>query len=142
MARVDFYVLAQAGPQHRQAFACRLAEKAYRLDHSVLILAPGAADAERLDELLWTFRDGSFVPHHRIAPATRELDSPVTIGCEGDAVEPGDLLINLCDEIPACAEAFPRVAELVTSDEECRHKSRKRFATYRDRGHTLETHKV
>jgi DNA polymerase III subunit chi len=142
MSRVDFYVLAQAGPQYRHSFACRLAEKAYRLDHSVLILAPNTADAERLDELLWTFRDGSFVPHHRIATATRDLDSPVTIGCEDDPVPAGDLLINLCDEIPACAESFPRVAELVTSDEECRQKSRKRFTAYRDRGHTLETHKV
>jgi DNA polymerase-3 subunit chi len=142
MSRIDFYVLQQAGPQHRQSFACRLAEKAYRLDNSVLILTPSSSEAERLDELLWTFRDGSFVPHHRIAAATRELESPVTIGCDGDAVPPGDLLINLCDEIPACADTFPRVAELVTSDEECRQKSRKRFTAYRERGHTLETHKV
>lgn len=142
MSRVDFYVLAQAGPQSRQSFACRLAEKAYRLDHSVLILTPSTADAERVDELLWTFRDGSFVPHHRITPATGELDSPVTIGCEGDPVAAGDLLINLCDAIPACAESFPRVAELVTSDEECRQLSRKRFAAYREQGHTLETHQV
>ena len=44
--------------------------------------------------------------------------------------------------IPAFAEAFPRVAELVSSDAECKQLSRKRFAEYRDRGHTLETHNV
>lgn len=142
MARVDFYILNQAGPQSRQSFACRLAEKAYRLDNTVHIHTGSRADAERIDELLWTFRDGSFVPHHRLAGSTGPLDSPVTIGCEADDVEPCDLLINLCDEIPACAEAFPRVAELVTSDHECKQLSRKRFATYRDQGHTLETHNV
>jgi DNA polymerase-3 subunit chi len=142
MARVDFYVLNQAGAQSRRSFACRLAEKAYRLDNTVHIHAGTRADAERIDELLWTFRDGSFVPHHRLSDAPGGLDSPVTIGCETDSVEPCDLLINLCDEIPDFAETFPRVAELVTSDAECKQLSRKRFTEYRDKGHTLETHNV
>ena len=142
MARVDFYILTQAGPQFRHSFACRLAEKAYRLDHTVHIHADTLADAERIDELLWTFRDGSFVPHHRLTDVAGGPDSPVTIGCETNTVEPCDLLINLCDRIPDFAEAFPRVAELVTSDAECKQLGRKRFAEYRDRGHTLETHKV
>ncbi|NIA27817.1 MAG: DNA polymerase III subunit chi, partial [Desulfobulbaceae bacterium] len=57
--RVDFYVLKQAGLPSRQSFACRLAEKAYRLKNTVHIHAGDQAGAERLDELLWTFRDGS-----------------------------------------------------------------------------------
>ena len=142
MARVDFYVLRQSGPASRQSFACRLAEKAYRLDHRVHIHADDQASADRVDDLLWTFRDGSFVPHHRIGRAASGLDSPVTVGCGDDKVEPCDLLINLCSEIPDFAEAFPRVAELVSSDAECKQLSRKRFAEYRDKGHTLETHNV
>jgi len=142
MARIDFYILSQAGQRSRQSFACRLAEKAYRLDNTVHIHAGSRGDAERLDELLWTFRDGSFVPHHMIGKPQGEHQSPVTIGCEGDHIEPRDLLINLCDDIPSCAEGFPRVAELVTSDDDCKQQSRKRFAAYRDQGHTLETHTV
>jgi DNA polymerase-3 subunit chi len=139
---VDFYVLAQPGEQARHAFACRLAEKAYRLDNSVHIHANSRADAQRIDELLWTFRDGSFVPHHLLATDRADLPSPVTIGCDDDALESRDLLINLCDEVPAFAGTFPRVAELVTSDEDCKLKSRRRFVHYRDQGHTLETHNV
>jgi len=142
MARVDFYILNQAGQHSRQTFACRLAEKAYRLKNTVHIQAGNRADADRLDELLWTFRDGSFVPHERCTDSDREPAAPVTVGCDDDPVGPRDLLINLCDEIPPCAEAFPRVAELVTSDDDSKQLSRKRFATYRDQGHTLETHKV
>ena len=37
MARIDFYVLRQSGDQARQLFACRLAEKAYKLEHTVHI---------------------------------------------------------------------------------------------------------
>jgi DNA polymerase-3 subunit chi len=142
MARIDFYILKQPGQRSRQHFACRLAEKAYRLDNTVHINAGNQSDAQRLDDLLWTFRDGSFVPHHLIAKSSADVQSPVSIGCENDLAEPRDLLINLGDDIPSFAETFPRVAELVTSDEECKQLSRKRFAEYRDQGHTLETHNV
>ena len=142
MARVDFYVLKQEGPQSRQSFACRLAEKAYRLKNTVHIHTLSRAEADRMNDLLWTFRDGSFVPHDVIDNSDLSKLSPVSIGCSDDAVEARDLLINLCDEIPPFAEAFPRVAELVSSDETSKQESRRRFAAYRDKGHTLETHNV
>jgi len=141
MARVDFYVLSQSGEQARRLFACKLAEKAYRLENTVHIIAASRTDAERLDELLWTFRDGSFVPHH-IVTATGNPESPISIGCDADAVEPRDLLINLCDEVPATAESFPRVAELVSSDQDSKQRSRARYSHYRDQGHELNTHKL
>jgi DNA polymerase-3 subunit chi len=141
MARVDFYVLSQSGEQARRLFACKLAEKAYRLENTVHIITASRTDAERLNELLWTFRDGSFVPHH-IVTATGNPESPISIGCDSDAVEPRDLLINLCDEVPATAESFPRVAELVSSDQDSKQRSRARYSHYRDQGHELNTHKL
>lgn len=140
MARIDFYVLSQTGEQARQTFACRLAEKAYRLNNTVHIETSNRTDANRVDELLWTFRDGSFVPHHVVGGA--DLDSPVTIGCESDATTPKDLLINLSNDIPAIIESFPRIAELVSSDQDCKQRSRKRYAAYRDQGHEIDTHNV
>ena len=142
MARVDFYVLSQSGEQARQRFACRLAEKAYKLDNSVYILAPDQASAEQIDDLLWTFRDGSFVPHHFARPGSADLPSPVCVGYDPAAADSRDLLINLVDDIPSCADAFPRIAELVTSDADSKQKSRRRFVTYRDQGHELDTHNV
>jgi len=142
MARVDFYILKQAGSRSRQSFACRLAEKAYRLENTVHIHAGDRSDAESLNELLWTFRDGSFVPHEMAMSTSGDRQSPITIGSGDDEIAPRDLLINLSDQIPGFAEAFPRVAELVSSDEPCKRESRKRFAEYRDKGHTLQTHDV
>jgi len=142
MARIDFYVLSQSGEQARQLFACRLAEKAYKLDNTVHIHAGDEATAGRVDDLLWTFRDGSFVPHDRLASSSEAARAPVTIGCDPEYAASRDLLINLDDVIPACAGAFPRIAELVTSDEESKQKSRRRFVAYRDEGHELETHNV
>jgi len=139
MARVDFYVLAQSGEPARQSFACRLAEKAWRLDNTVHILAIGQQQAEHLDELLWTFRDGSFVPHEI---GSTDANVPVSIGWNPDGNAGRDVLINLSDTVPACAAAFPRIAELVGADDESRARGRQRFATYRDAGHEIETHKL
>lgn len=142
MARVDFYILAQTDERARQLLACKLAEKAWRLENTVYIHAKDRRDADHLDQLLWTFRDGSFVPHGLAGRNDGTESSPIVIGC-GEQCEDGrDLLINLCDEIPSFAEGFPRVAELVTSDESCRNASRRRYATYRDQGHELNTHKL
>ena len=141
MARVDFYVLQRTDERARQLFACRLAEKAYRLDNTVYLHTPSREDAVHMDELLWTFRDGSFVPH-ALAGEAESVTAPITIGFDPDRCEPGDVLINLGDEIPPFAAEFPRVAELVTADDLCRRLSRKRFVEYREGGHTIQTHKL
>jgi len=142
MSRVDFYVLNVPGETARNAFACRLAEKAYRLNNTVHIRASDRRAAEQLDDLLWTFRDGSFVPHEVSSSTANKDMSPVFITYEPDSQFDCDLLINLADVVPQNIETFPRVAEIVTSDDNARTLSRNRFATYRDQGHSLETHKL
>jgi DNA polymerase-3 subunit chi len=142
MAKVDFYVLPASGEKARQQFACRLAEKAYRLDNSVHIHVADADSLQKLDDLLWTFRDGSFVPHETLGSTADESQTPVTIGYDDSPRKDCDLLINLGDSVPASVASFPRVAEVVTSDEDSKNLSRQRFVDYREQGHTLDTHKL
>ena len=142
MPRVDFYILASAEETSRHLFACRLAEKAYRLSHTVHIHTANRQQAELLDDLLWTFRDGSFVPHELLAVGSSGTQSPVTIGFDSARMGGHDLVINLTDDVPAMAGSFPRVAELVTSDQRSRQKSRERFVHYRELGVELETHNI
>lgn len=141
MPRVDFYVLAGQAPS-RHHFACRLAEKAYKLDHTVHIHTADRQQAELLDDLLWTFRDGSFVPHELTGVTGSLSAAPVTIGFDQAGTGGRDLLINLTDEVPDFAGTFPRVAELVTSDDQSRRMSRKRFLHYRELGAELQTHNI
>lgn len=138
MTRVDFYVLAASGEQARKVFACKLAEKAYRLDNTVHIHADDEQSVQQLDTLLWTFRDGSFVPHNELGAA--DIEVPVTIGC-GTPPE-RTLLINLSSELPDFAGRFERIAEVVSADDDVKKMTRERFARYRDMGFTLETHKL
>jgi len=142
MSRVDFYILSASGEQARQLFACRLAEKAYKLHNRVHVHVTGRDTAQRFDDLLWTFRDGSFVPHEILGSTTGEPAAPVTIGCDELPAGGCDLLINLGDALPAGVSSFPRIAEVVTSDEDCKSRSRQRFVDYRDQGHALDTHNL
>ena len=142
MARVDFYVVAGSGDPARRQFACRLAEKAYRLKNTVYIEVNDAATAQVMDELLWTFRDGSFVPHDRLSPAAGDSAAPITIGFDSDDSLRADLVINLTNHVPRSMNTSKRIAEIVTSDDDGKVYSRQKFAAYRKDGHTLETHKI
>ena len=138
--RIDFYVLAATQSSARLRFACRLTEKAYGLNHRVHAYTSSVSMARELDELLWTFRQGSFVPHNLLVSGEPLPDVPVTIGHDRAAGD--DFLINLADEIPAFFDQYQRIAEIVDSTAESRHTGRERFSFYRDNGFEPITHKI
>jgi len=99
-ARIDFYVLAAPGASSRLHFACRLTEKAYGMDTNVYAHTSSPGQADQLDQLLWTFRDGSFVPHERLVPDRKQARAPIRIGTPEVYSAEGEFLINLCDVVP------------------------------------------
>ncbi len=139
MTRVDFYLLSDAASLGRERIACRLAEKAYQLGHRVYIHAESSDLARRLDDLLWTFRAGSFVPH-ALFPCDASHVPPVLIGHNDAPADSHDVLINLATEVPTFFSRYERVAEVIDQDEQRKRAGRERFRFYRDRGYALETH--
>lgn len=145
MTRVDFYVLEAGTPQARDVFACRLAEKAYGQGLGIYIHTGGVAETARLDTLLWTFRDGSFLPHLTTEAAGSEDPDGTTPILVGHGPEPAGrpgLLINLEAGVPTFFSRFERVAEIVGGDADARESARERFRFYRDRGYALDTHQI
>ena len=140
MTRVDFYIVQTTQANGRELLACRLAEKAYIKGHQVYIQVNDSREAERLDKLLWTFRDGSFVPH-TLAGGT-QTDAPVHIGHGDEPVGHNDVLISLSNEVPLFFSRFQRVAEIVNQDEEQRSLARIRYKFYKERGYPLDTHEI
>jgi DNA polymerase III subunit chi len=140
---VDFYVLKSTAARQRLAFACRLTEKAYLRDMRIVILNDSPADAQALDDLLWTFNERSFVPH-KICLDGQSPDpaTPVHLAVESAAVPPADLLVNLTARLPARWEGYTRIAEIIDADEERRRLGRERFKSYREFKVTLETHQL
>lgn len=137
--RVDFYLLTNTEPEARLLIACRLIEKAYRRDHRVFICCNTQEDAERLDELLWTFKADSFIPHN-LQGEGPEPPPPVQIGHGPEPRGFDDLLINLSDVIPPFATRFQRIIEIVDVTDAAKEIGRTHYRTYRDKQYTLHTH--
>ena len=147
MTQVDFYILPETAEAARLTFACRLAGKAVQRELAVFVLAESEADARKLDELLWTFAQNSFIPH-RFAwdPAKTPVAEPVIIGCSSrageDATQAWDLMINLTGEVPDEFGRYERLAEVLDADPTRREHGRERYRYYRDRGYELKTHQL
>lgn len=141
MSKVDFYLLTRTQPQARERFACKLTEKAYRLGHRIYIHGADRRQAQEMDNLLWTFRQGSFVPHALI-PTEDAQAVPVLIGYEYAPGVQGDLLINLGAEVPQFFSQFQRVAEIINPSETERQAGRQRYRHYRAHHCLLETHTI
>jgi DNA polymerase-3 subunit chi len=146
--RVDFYVLKSVAAKQRWAFACRLIEKAYLLNLKVLVLHDSAADAQALDEILWTFNERSFVPHKLCGDGQPvDPETPVHLALH-DSLQgradtlSADLLLNLGHALPAGLQRYTRIAEVIDADEERRRTGRERFKAYRDLKLTMETHQL
>ncbi len=140
MTRIDFYILDQPEEQAREIFCCRLTEKAWQQGHTVYINVRDPQQQQRLDSLLWTFRDGSFVPHEVFNGEA--ADCPVQIGHQQQPQHLHDVLINLADDTPLYFSQFTRLAEITSQQDEIRQHARKRFKFYRDRGYPLNHHQI
>jgi DNA polymerase-3 subunit chi len=143
MTRVDFYVLDSSELAAQKNFACRLTEKAWHRGHSVYIHTDNEQQAEELDELLWSFRPNSFVPHALLnADFAHAGEAKIEIGYGEDAGDHHEVLINLSSELPSFFARFERISEVVVQDEQVLNGTRKRFKYYRERGYPLKSHKV
>ncbi|GAB3389141.1 DNA polymerase III subunit chi [Azotobacter armeniacus] len=139
MPQVDFYILPSADPAARLNFACKLAEKAWRLGHRIYLHCQDAAQREALDALLWSFKGEAFLPH---GTAEEDADAPITLGLGDDPGSHRDLLINLALAVPFFCARFERIAELVVGDPAIRQATRASYRFYRERGYPLQDHRL
>jgi len=140
--RVDFYVSEAAGVEARLRLACRIAEKAYLANQRVVVWCDDAALLPKVDDLLWTFGDGTFVPHDTVTADGAACEAPVALTTGPLPAEHADVLINLGNTVPACFEKFARVAEFLDARPEVRSAGRERFKVYRGKAIEPQTHNV
>jgi DNA polymerase III subunit chi len=139
--RVDFYLLESDQNQARWLVACRLLEKAYARGHRVYVFCNHQQDAELLDELLWTFKEDSFIPHN-LQGEGPEPPPPIQIGYGNEPRGFNDILLNLTNRIPPFYAKFRRVMELVANIEAEKELSRANYREYRAKGCELYTHQI
>jgi DNA polymerase-3 subunit chi len=135
MTSIDFYFNADDKLQ----VACRLAAKAMTQAKRLLIYAPQAEAAQRIDRMLWTWPATGFVPHcaaHDAAAA----DTPVLIASAPDGLAACEVLLNLDAAPPPAFERFERLLEIVSVEGEDRRAARERYRFYRERGYRIADH--
>ncbi|MDE0929346.1 MAG: DNA polymerase III subunit chi [Halioglobus sp.] len=137
MTLVGFYVVQTSDPSQRLRVAARLADKAFQRGHRIFINATDEAQATELNELLWSFRPASFLPHGLHG---QEDSETIAIGWGQEPNNHNDLLINLQLEIPSFFSRFARVAEVVTQEPDSLAALRKSWTFYKERGYQLEKH--
>lgn len=143
MAKIDFYILEVTSGQKSLFFACQLIEKMYQAQQCVYVHCHSKEEAERLDALLWTYRDDSFVPH-ALYHAAHDYPPPVQLGFGNMApVLPKEyLLLNMTQQIPPFHAQFDHMIEIVFSDPSVQQLARDRYKAYRDQGCELHTYKI
>jgi len=142
VTRVDFYILDEATDAARLRVAAKIAEKAMLQSLHVYINATDDDESRRLDEILWTFSQGSFVPHRIVQAAGEHGPEPVLIGVSVEITEPCEVMINLAPEVPEFFSRYERVAEIIDGDGSRRDAGRSRYKYYRDRGYELTNHRI
>ena len=139
--RVDFYLVKDDQPDASWLVACRLIEKAYYKGHQVFVFCDNQQDAEKLDELLWTFKPESFIPHH-LQGEGPEPPPPVQIGWGQEPRGFHDILLNMSKDIPSFHARFKRIIEIISPEEAARTVGREHYRSYPGHGYALETHEI
>ena len=113
---------------------------AWERKQRVFIISSSQSSIEQLDELMWQYPEGRFLPHSLVS-TRKSLKAPVSIGLLSD-LKPTDVVINLCPEAIPQPERFSRVLEIVPFANDQRQASRVKFKTYRNLGLTPQTHEI
>ena len=157
---VTFYILSTAHETDRLLFICRLLEHCYANAPLTVVETTTQHTAEQLNQLLWTYRDDSFLPHAiygelPILQATT-IDQPMLttpimpfiylIYTEPPMVDPTrlshlaiDKLINLSLTMPMLYTACKEIIEIVYEEPHAKQLARQRFRQYRKQHCDLKT---
>jgi len=129
--KIDFYVLETASEQKSLHFVCQLIEKVYAEQQHIYVNMGSRHKAERLDALLWIYRDDSFLPHN-LYHSTHNYPSPIQIGFNETPNQHQAVLLNLCQDVPSFYQQFQHVIEIVFLDPLMQQLARARYKQYRD----------
>jgi DNA polymerase-3 subunit chi len=146
MARIDFH----SNVSDKLEYVCRLTRKIWSTTPEGqpvrnIVIVGDRADLKKLDELMWTFSSTDFLPHCFItddaAPETPVVLSENFAASALNTIPHADVMIHLGmkmpQDVPALVERFPRIVEVVTTNEAERLAGRERYRAYRDLGHEL-----
>ena len=142
MAEVSFYILPSQSTQERYEFACKLIEKVYRSGCFCYVLTDNAEQSQKIDDLLWTFRAGSFIPHQIYTGELSGFEKVVLIGSLNAPENWLKTVINLSSHCPEEFDKIERILEILDNSETTKELGRNRYRQYQQSGVNITTHKI
>ena len=139
MPRADFYLIDK--PRFREEpllLVCELARKAFDAGLPTLVLARDNAQAEAIDDLMWSFDPDAYLPHQIAGSDEEDELTPILILAPDTDSPMRPMVINLRDA--AVEGDFERVLEVVPADPAARTPLRERWKQYQARGLELNKH--
>lgn len=130
--RIDFYVSPSDQLQARLELACLLARKAWHGQLATFIRCSDIQQMQQMDELLWSFRSASFLPHSLYQDNPQ---APIVLAVDEQPVQKQPVFINLAPNSVQQIQDFNRIIEIVCQEPELLQKSRENFLHYRQLGY-------
>ncbi len=142
MPKISFYILNSHSEQQRLLFVCKLAEKIYRQNETAYLLTNSDVQSRKLDDLLWTFRAGSFIPHQIYTGEPPDPANKILLGQRDAPEQWRNNLINLTLQPPPQYSRIQRLLEVIDQDETIKRSGRQRYRHYQQQSLHIDTHKV
>lgn len=138
MPTVDFFEVR--GRRWEEAL-CQRVEEEQAAGQRVYVWASSEAQSRGIDDLLWTFRDDSFVPHS-LWQGENPFDEAVAVGWQPGNPNRASCLVLARDASASEIKSFDRVIDFAPVDDPAlRDAARVRFRTFRDAGFAVTFHR-
>ncbi len=144
MTKINFYLSGNNTLRGRLFLACRLVEKAREHKLQVHIHTDGYNTTKRMDEMLWIWKESSFIPH--ISDISNNwsdtFSEPVSIASHYVPRKHCDYLINLSNQVPEFFSRYAKMAEIIDQNETILTAGRERYSFYKNKGYTLNYYQL
>ena len=142
MKQADFYLLDQTEKEKSYRWACQWVYSAWKEKRSVYIHCENEVEAKIVDDMLWTFKDTSFIPHQLISASDPTNAITIWIGHDAILVTPPatQVLLNLTQNQPDCFSHFAHIIEVVPQAVDERSHAREKYKIYKKAGYECVTH--
>jgi len=135
MAKVSFY-LFEKSPERQVDSTCRLCRKILREPQRIWLYSADPALQQVLDERLWSFDAGSFIPHGIDAP-TAQVCISAQLPTENDWI-----VFNFNEQALEQFAKFSHIIEIIENHETAKQLGREKYKQYRRLGIEPQTHKL
>ena len=139
MISVDFYILPDDQLENLQKYTCKLAEQHWQSGNRVLIQTDSADESHSIDELLWSLRSDSFIPHGIASLEPDDKQQPILISHQKINDNNFQCIINVSSR-PADLNTDVSIEEILNQNETRKQSGRQNYKVYRDAGYTLKHH--